>query len=312
MASGVSGFAGEDYDEAELFGSDDEADKHLMLLEFCSAAIDGNAAKVRLLLDAGQAANELSQRVRCRRSLPDVTKDPSFDANRCSVLFLAALHGRNAVVQLLLDRHAHAGLRDIRGQTALHAAAFHNETEVMKTLLSAGAPLWPKSRLDPASPLQLAAIQGHVGAVATLLAAGAPINIGLVVGTPLMLAAQNGHLATVKVLVANTRLAKAPEGVPDGKPEPNRAFHGIGSSYASTPLDWARHNGHVAVASFLTYPTWRKWLWRRLWRRAVIVVGKIRTWHARSVDRLYRPGGIGYESARADFQERSRKREREE
>jgi hypothetical protein len=48
----------------------------------------------------------------------------------------------------------------------------------------------------------------------------------------------------------------------------------------------------------------------RTWRTIGRVVGKLRPWHARAVERLYAPGGAGYVQAEADFKERASKSQR--
>jgi len=300
-----------DGEEAELFGSDVESER-----DFYNAAIDDNAVQLQALLDGGQSVNHLSPNIACERPLPDAPDILlSNIAQCCSALFLAALHGCHGAVQLLLSYRADVSLENVRGQTAVHAAAFHNEARIIDVLLQAGAPLWPKDRLSAASPLQLAACEGHLSSVATLLAAGAPINVGIsrhprTFGTPLQLAAQNGHLAVAKVLVANTRLARPCEWTPGSEPERNRVLHGLGSAASSTARDLAERTGHLAVARFLQGSEWKPWLRRRLWRRAGIVVRTMCGLHARAVERLYRPGGDGYAEARADFQARALKRQR--
>lgn len=295
------------YDECELFGSAQSP-----AVDFYAAAIDGDVVEMkRLIKNNVMDIDHLSPYLRSKRILPDAL--PAGVLGSHSALFLAALHGHAEVVQLLLSNKASAAAESASGLTALHAAVFHNETAIVDLLLRARAPLWPIRR--NVSPLQLAAYQGHLRSVAALLAAGAPINIGvsahfLTSGSPLQLAAANGHLSVVEALIANTRPARAPEWAPDEDPGPNRVLVGIGSAGCHSAPGLAEQKGHVAVAAFLEYPTYKKWLWRRLWRRCARVAGVTLAWHARAVERLYSPGGSGYEAARADFEGRLSKQHR--
>ena len=50
---------------------------------------------------------------------------------------------------------------------------------------------------------------------------------------------------------------------------------------------------------------------RRRWRLFVRIAGLVAKWHARAVERAYAPGGCGYDAARADFEERAGKAQRQ-
>lgn len=58
-----------------------------------------------------------------------------------SLLMLAAYHGRDATVRLLLERGADPDLPNDRGQCALAGALFKGEDAIVRLLVAAGADL---------------------------------------------------------------------------------------------------------------------------------------------------------------------------
>jgi ankyrin repeat protein len=138
---------------------------------------------------------------------------------------------RAAVRALLADANVNAAQVD--GMTALHWAVYHEDTELAKMLLKAGAVVGAANRYE-VTPLALACTNGQGAMIELLLGAGADANATLRGGeTPLMTAARTGRVAPVKALLArgaavNTKLAGG-----------------------QTALMWAAAEGHVAVVQVL-------------------------------------------------------------
>src|SRR5262245_2746643 len=88
----------------------------------------------------------------------------------------AAMQGDKGAVQSLLKQKAdvNAALGD--GMTALHWAAFHDDLELVKILLQAGANVKATTRLGAMTPLFMASNNGNPGMIEVLLKAGAEPN----------------------------------------------------------------------------------------------------------------------------------------
>lgn len=168
------------------------------------AAINGNAAIIRRLLDAGEDANAV------------LTGEGE------TVLMLTAFTGNPAAVKLLLERGAEANTQQFRGQTALMWAAAEGHAAVVKLLLEHGA--------DPAlvsvastrperrppggmTALLFAARQGKLDAARALVEAGADLNQASADSTSaLLIAVVNGHYEVASMLLehgANPNVADA-------------------------------------------------------------------------------------------------------
>jgi ankyrin repeat protein len=138
-----------------------------------------------------------------------------------------------ASIGSLLKRRVDVNAPQVDGMTALHWAAYQDDTAVAKLLVDAGADAKAENRYG-VTPLSLACQNGNTALVELLLAAGADPNTTLPGGeTVLMTAARTGRTGPVKALLS--RGAKA-----DGK-EP----HG------QTALMWAAAEGHSAVVELL-------------------------------------------------------------
>lgn len=97
------------------------------------------------------------------------------------------------------------------GMTALHWAAFHRRTELVKQLLVAGANADPMNRYE-ITPLSLACAAGDAAIVELLATAGADVNRAMLGGeTPLMTAARNGNAETIRTLLKHGSDANAKE-----------------------------------------------------------------------------------------------------
>jgi ankyrin repeat protein len=136
-------------------------------------------------------------------------------------------------VRALLKDRADANAAQADGMTALHWAAYHDNTEAAKLLLAAGASAKAENRYG-VTPLSLACTNGNEDIVKALLAAGADANGTLRGGeTALMTAARTGRVGAVKALLD----AGAKAGAKDRK--------------GQTALVRAAAEGHAAVAEVL-------------------------------------------------------------
>ncbi len=157
------------------------------------AAINGDAAAIGRLLEAGADANAV------------LTTEAE------TVLMLTAYTGNAEAVKLLLDRGADANAQQVRGQTALMWAAAEGHADVVRLLLARGAD--PKlssaastkqERRPPGgmTPLLFAARQGKLEAARALLDGGADVNqAGADNTSPLLIAIVNGHYELASLLM---------------------------------------------------------------------------------------------------------------
>jgi ankyrin repeat protein len=168
------------------------------------AAINGNAAIIGRLLDAGEDANAV------------LTGEGE------TVLMLTAFTGNPAAVKLLLDRGALPNTQQFRGQTALMWAASEGHAAVVKLLLERGADAKLTSvastrpeRRPPGgmTALLFAARQGKLDAARALVEGGADIDQASADATSaLLIAIVNGHYELASMLIehgANPNLADA-------------------------------------------------------------------------------------------------------
>lgn len=168
------------------------------------AAVNGDAAAIGRLLEAGEDANAV------------------LTAEGESVLMLTAYTGNPAAVKLLLDRGADPNTQQFRGQTALMWAAAEGHADVVKLLLDRGADpalasaASTKPERRPAggmTALLFAARQGKLEAARALLEGGADVNqVGADNTSPLLIAVVNGHYELASLLVergANPSVADA-------------------------------------------------------------------------------------------------------
>ena len=163
------------------------------------ACTNGNAAIVKLLLEAGADANATMK-------------------GGESVLMLAARSGDVDAVKALLARGANPNSRERLGQTALMWAAAEGHTAVVRALIDAGADI--DATLDSGFKAFFFAVRGgHLDTVRAFLAAGADVNAMMQrpvragagaarpvgprgqVTSPLMLAVQNGHFELAIALI---------------------------------------------------------------------------------------------------------------
>lgn len=136
-------------------------------------------------------------------------------------------------VRELLKKSPDANVAQVDGMTALHWAVYHDDVEMTKRLLAAGANAKAENRYGVA-PLPLACTNGNAEIVRLLLAADADPNTALRGGeTALMTAARTGRVDPVQALLD----AGAKVDAKDRK--------------GQTALMWAAAEGHAAVVERL-------------------------------------------------------------
>ena len=145
----------------------------------------------------------------------------------------AAERRDRARVESLLSDKAAVNQAQPDGMTALHWAAHHDDVELARRLLAAGADVRLENRYGVA-PLPLACENGNGELVELLLKSGADPNTKLRGGeTALMTAARTGRLAPVKALLAAGADVNAKE------------------RKGQTAIMWAAAEGHVQVVQAL-------------------------------------------------------------
>ncbi|MEZ0389043.1 MAG: ankyrin repeat domain-containing protein, partial [Verrucomicrobium sp.] len=132
------------------------------------------------------------------------------DSQGFTALSLAVGLGSPEAVALLLQHpDVDVNLTNVNGDTPLHGAGYgktgSRSQEVVELLVKGNGILINKKTQTGATPLYIAAQEGHTGMVEVLLRQkGIEINVPDSAGaTPLYVAAQNGHLEVVRLLLAN-------------------------------------------------------------------------------------------------------------
>ena len=134
----------------------------------------------------------------------------------------------------LLQASIDVNARQVDGMTALHWAAYYDDTELVARLVAAGSDVQAENRYG-VTPLSLAAENANRAMVERLLAAGADPNTTLPGGeTVLMTAARTGRVGAVRALLA--------AGADLVAQEPVRG---------QTALMWAVAEGHADVVETL-------------------------------------------------------------
>ena len=150
-----------------------------------------------------------------------------------SMLADAAEQRNESLVRSLLEGGAAINLPQVDGMTALHWAVYHDDFEMAKLIVGAGADVAVENRYG-VPPLSMAATNGNANVVTVLLEAGADPNTALRGGeTVLMTAARTGSLGSVRALLAKGA-------------DPNAV-----ERRDQTALMWAAAEGHAAVVRTL-------------------------------------------------------------
>jgi ankyrin repeat protein len=137
-----------------------------------------------------------------------------------------------ARLRTLLKGHANVNAAQADGMTALHWAAYHDDTEAVRLLLRTGANVRAANRYG-VTPLSLACTNGNAAIAQALLEAGAEIDAPLPGGeTPLMTAARTGAADLVKLLLARGARLDARD-----------------DRRGQTALMWAAAEGHAAIVN---------------------------------------------------------------
>ena len=114
----------------------------------------------------------------------------------------AAQRGEQEAVRSLVKQKVDVNAAQGDGMTALHWAAFHDDLELAKELIAAGANVEAATRLEALTPLSMACTNGSAAMIEALLKAGASANASTTNGaTALMTAAASGSADAVKVLL---------------------------------------------------------------------------------------------------------------
>jgi ankyrin repeat protein len=126
----------------------------------------------------------------------------------------AAMQGDHQAVRALLAQNADVNGAQGDGSTALHWAAFHDDMDLVRTLLAAGANVRAVTREGGITPLFMACVNGNADIVETLLFVGADANSAKTNGTTaLMTAASAGNADAVQSLLTHGADLKAKESV---------------------------------------------------------------------------------------------------
>ena len=114
----------------------------------------------------------------------------------------AAMQGNKERVRSLLKDRVDVDGEQGDGSTALHWAAFHDDLDMVKMLLAAGANVKAATREGAITPLFMACTNGNAAIIEALLKAGGDANAANANGsTALMTAAASGNADAVRVLI---------------------------------------------------------------------------------------------------------------
>lgn len=154
------------------------------------------------------------------------------DISPGSIADAAELGQCDAVLRMLTEKE-NVNFRQADGMTALHWSVQHDDLQMTKALLAAGADPKAKNRYE-VTPLALACTNGNAAILLALLEKGGDANATLPGGeTALMTAARTGKLDCVQVLLKHGADPKAHE------------------RKGQSAIMWAAAEGHAAVVDEL-------------------------------------------------------------
>eukprot|EP00729_Bicosta_minor_P021639 gene21639-biopygen31356 len=173
------------------------------------------------------------------RLLLEYNADPNqaSTTDRCTPVFMAALHGHVDVVKLLLENNADPNKASPdNGCTPVCMAAQEGHVDVAKLLLEYNADPNKATTDTGCTPVWMAAQKGHFDVVNLLLESKADPNKASTDNgcTPVFMAALHGHVDVVKLLLENNA-------------DPNK----VKTNDGVTPLHLAAHHGKLLVAQLL-------------------------------------------------------------
>lgn len=195
--------------------------RHREVEKLLRAVADGDVEMVRYLLEWMDEADEEEGDVRsqallchplcqCPNCAPtqklSVVQAGSLSVNSSNVdgftpLHVAALHGRSALVSLLIRHGANVNARTNQNATPLHLASQNSHIQVVKFLLECNAKLNKKDHYGN-TPLIQACLRGNLETATTLLESNALVNVANNQGnTALHEAVRGGHQSLVELLL---------------------------------------------------------------------------------------------------------------
>ena len=146
----------------------------------------------------------------------------------------ATERGDRTRVRTLLARHVDVNAAQPDGMTALHWAAYHDDLDLARQLVRAGAHVSAVNRYG-VTPLSLACTNGNAAMIELFVKSGADVNASIPGGeTPLMTASRTGNPAAVKALINHGARVDAKD-----------------DRRGQTALMWAAAEGHAAVVQAL-------------------------------------------------------------